>query len=1619
MTRRTRLLRNFSVAVALLVAVALVSVVVVVRTAWFANFAKRTIISTAEESTGGRAEIGSFSFDPSKLRVVLTNVALHGNEPSSAHPFVTASRVEVDLRLFTSLLHILQFSRLVIDAPEINIMSLDDGRTNVPSPKQKAASNETVLKTVIDLAVTRFDLKNGTFSVNSAMQHLNLSGQKLRTHLDFNALTRTYQGQISLEPIYVLAGRNTPVAATVILPITLHEDRVDLKDASVTTPTSKLNLSATLEHLREPVVSMNIRGEVSLSDLKNANLLPAVKLGPLGPRALRLDANASISQSMIHVSGIRASMGHSTLEGSGDLKGAQRAGPLRFNMRVDMGELQPLVDISSRPSGTLSLDGYATLDNRNEYEVRAKLASSNVSIQQGERRFTGISVSSDLHLNSHSLELNGLRLSALGGQFDGEGSLVNFSQYQMKGRLRGIDIQAAARSLNRQLPYDGSVSGSLAVQGDLNAADKASLSSNVQLSITPGKHGVPVTGRLTANYDGANAEFVVRNSFVALPQSRLDLNGSLSRRLHFTLTTSNFSELMALSESSSKPQISLAGGTATFTGDVTGKIQSPEIRGHLAVGRLTIKERRFDGLSADVVANKSGASIHNGSLTRGPMQAQMAVSVGLLDWATTPQQPLAADISVRNGDLADMLAIAGRSSAGYSGEVDANALIAGSLGNPQGTATLRISNGTVLDEPFDIAELQAKLSDQAITVPIAFITSKAGRLDFSARLDHQRESYSTGRLSAHIQSASLNLGALHTLQRYWPNTAGKIELRADVAGALAPVNGGKSAETFLLSNVDADLSAREITLRGQSYGDLAATARTSGQTVSYDVRSKFSSSSVRVSGRTQLVPDYPTSADAEMSDFPVEQLLSLSRPDIPATGRLSGTAHVNGSLSRIEGRLDASLVKAVLYDEPIDRLHVQFSFSPESIELKQLDAVSGFGSVELAGRFDHAAGILNAGNVQFQLSGSKIDLKRIRNLQLRRPGLSGAAQFSLNGNGAVVPVQPDSRGFPIQFSKLSANLSAKDIRAPGSQFGDLSLTASTTAGRFQFTLDSNLGGSSIHGQGETQLSGDLPFKAQLAFKNLAYSRLRPLLTRSVDESVEVEALSDGRVSVSGSAMDMNGLRGSLQLTKLQVVNIPAPGRGKSVALTNEGPIEAALDRGVVRIQSAHLVGPQTDIQVAGEATLATQAMNLRVNAQANLAVLQSFDRDLYSSGELGLSATVRGTASAPQVNGKIELKDVSVSHAQFPNSISKANGVVNLEGNGASVQSLTAESGGGKVTVSGFVRFGDGASIGLRLKAFGVRVPLQQGASVVAEGDLRLTGSTQSSLVSGTIQVDKISYSPQSDLGSLLSSSTPPDQQINNHSSLLDGMRLDVRLRTSPSLVVQASGAQNVQAEADLRVRGTASRPAMIGRVLISEGQLTFFGSTYTVNSGTIAFFNPNRIEPVLNIRLQTLARGVEVVLNVTGPVDNMKLSYTSDPPLQFQEIVALLASGKTPTSDPTLLANQPSAPVQNFQQMGESAIVSKALADPISNRLQRVFGVSQFKIDPSFTGGSQLPTAQLTLQQQITTNVTFTYTTALSDPNSTLVRVEWAFNPRWSAVGTRDQNGIVSLSFLYKRQFR
>src|SRR5687768_4276435 len=101
MTRPWRIARNTGIGLLAFVAVLLVSVIIVVQTEWFRNFVREKIISATETGTGGRVEVGRFTFSWRAMEAVVTDFVIHGKEPAGADPFVRASRVQVNIRLFT------------------------------------------------------------------------------------------------------------------------------------------------------------------------------------------------------------------------------------------------------------------------------------------------------------------------------------------------------------------------------------------------------------------------------------------------------------------------------------------------------------------------------------------------------------------------------------------------------------------------------------------------------------------------------------------------------------------------------------------------------------------------------------------------------------------------------------------------------------------------------------------------------------------------------------------------------------------------------------------------------------------------------------------------------------------------------------------------------------------------------------------------------------------------------------------------------------------------------------------------------------------------------------------------------------------------------------------------------------------------------------------------------------------------------------------------------------------------------------------------------------------------------------------------------------------------------
>ncbi len=347
---------------------------------------------------------------------------------------------------------------------------------------------------------------------------------------------------------------------------------------------------------------------------------------------------------------------------------------------------------------------------------------------------------------------------------------------------------------------------------------------------------------------------------------------------------------------------------------------------------------------------------------------------------------------------------------------------------------------------------------------------------------------------------------------------------------------------------------------------------------------------------------------------------------------------------------------------------------------------------------------------------------------------------------------------------------------------------------------------------------------------------------------------------------------------------------------------------------------------------------------------------------------------------------------------------------------MTTETGGGQIRVKGFLEFGDTLLYRLQAEARRVRVRYPQDVSTTFNADLSLNGTSESSTLSGVVTLTRSAFLANADFGQLLAE-TSQSNPAPDGDEYLKGMQLDVRIQNSSDFQMETSLASNVEADVDLRLRGTPSRPVLLGSVAINRGELQFAGNRYTVDRGDIRFLNPVKIEPTLDMDLSTRARGVTVNVSFSGTLQHLNPSYSSDPPLQPSEIIALLAVGRDPTTTMSQSAPGVYGNSSGFQAGG--SLLGQVAGAQVSNKVQRFFGATRVKIDPTLTGVDNLPQARLTFEQQVSKDITLTYIANLSRTQEQIVRVQWDLSREWSAIAVRDQNGLFGIDFQFRKRFK
>ena len=732
----------------------------------------------------------------------------------------------------------------------------------------------------------------------------------------------------------------------------------------------------------------------------------------------------------------------------------------------------------------------------------------------------------------------------------------------------------------------------------------------------------------------------------------------------------------------------------------------------------------------------------------------------------------------------------------------------------------------------------------------------------------------------------------------------------------------------------------------------------------------------------------PVSGHVNISNGDIAEILSLAGYAYPVSGNVNLNAQFSGSMGDPAGNGHVDVSNAIAYGQPIAKIQSDIAFANGEAQFNNFSATED--GATIAGT---AAYGLSSKTYRLNLNGKNFDLSRVEKLQKERFTVAGRLDFTASGTGN------------LDAPSLNADIHLREVMLNDERVGDFDMHAATEGSLLRLDGKSNFRDAQLHTSGTITLRDDYPADLKLQFTELDVD---PLLRIYLRGQITSHSSVAGEVSLQGPLRKPRELAISGNLTHL-LAEID------KVKLQNEGPIRVAFANQTLELQQMHLVGQGTDLNAHGTAQFTgSRALDLRADGSVNLALAQTWDANLTSSGNMTVGVNVTGVISAPVFRGQIKIADAALAYDDLPTGLSDLNGSLTFNENHLQVESLSARTGGGTLNVTGSISYYQRQVVfDLKGTAQEVRLRYPPGISSTTNADVRFTGTNASSTLSGELTVMKLAMTPGFDFGSYLERAklSSPGPQA---SSPLNRIKLDLRVTTTPELQMQTAMAK-LSGDADLRVRGTAARPAVLGRIDILEGEVFFNGAKYRLERGDVIFTNPARIEPILDLEASTRVSDYDVSIGVNGTADKLNVNYRSEPPLPSADIIALLALGRT-REESTSLQNSSAS---GFSGAASNLILSEALNSTISSRVQRLFGVSRIKIDPQ-----GLPSAtnvvrgpQVTIEQQVASNVTVTYSTNVAVASQQIIQLEYNVTRSVSIVALRDQNGVVSFDIKVRKR--
>ncbi len=435
-----------------------------------------------------------------------------------------------------------------------------------------------------------------------------------------------------------------------------------------------------------------------------------------------------------------------------------------------------------------------------------------------------------------------------------------------------------------------------------------------------------------------------------------------------------------------------------------------------------------------------------------------------------------------------------------------------------------------------------------------------------------------------------------------------------------------------------------------------------------------------------------------------------------------------------------------------------------------------------------------------------------------------------------------------------------------------------------------------------------------------------------------------------------------------------------------------------------------------------------------------------AAGELTGGLRIGGTMGRPELTGLLNLNDGSFTLQDMPVSASNVTVALEIKNNEVVVKHADATIGTtGSASIRGRASL-DGIevrSVALAVTAREVKLPLADGVKMTADAALQIDyaaladekNKEEKALpnITGNVTLASFSYTRPMRFSVDLDQLTSKKRTlVDEYNPKDDIFTFDISLR-SPRPLRIANNLIDMRMRVNqpgLRLAGTNQRYGARGGLSIERNSKLFLqGHRFDVRDGRIAFDNPSRIAPKLDVRAVTeyrrygsnadidtstttnegsggsAAGSWRITMHAYGDTDEPKLRFTSEPALQQDDIVLLLQIGMTRAELDRGLAGSLA------QTVGLEALSAATGFDQAVRSTVPL--VDEFRIGSQYSSRSGRPEPTLSVGKRLTDNVRATVTTGLAENGEVRSNIEWKLSRGISLEALYDNVNDVSSSTL------